>query len=305
MRHLRRLIVRMTVVCLGVLWAVGTLAAKDITFVTWNMQWFPSGKANQVLPAEVEMARTAQAARMLVQAVDETEGSMEHVVFCLQEIRDGSTCSNLIAHIDRERLRVAAVSGFRNPYGRLEMQQVAILTTLPVVEARSVPWRGEANLKFGRGFTYAILDIGEGELAAVFCIHLKSNLNRTGDLLETQMNIYKREATSQQILDRLRELRTRFGKRLSKVVVAGDFNTNEDQDMFVSEATLRSFYGAHFRNCFTGLRRKSRVTHPGTGGYPDATFDYILYRGFDDLVARKILPVPGLSDHRPVSITLR
>ena len=67
-----------------------------------------------------------------------------------------------------------------------------------------------------------------------------------------------------------------YGERLKRVVVAGDFNTNEDEETFVSESTLRSFYGAHFRSCFKGWRKHQRITHPGSGGYPDATFDSLI-----------------------------
>lgn len=281
--------------------------AVEVSFVTWNMNWFPSGAKDRRLSAEEELQRTAMAARALCEAVDAAEGRREQVVFCLQEVRDGMVCSNLVAQIDATRLRVAALSGFRDTYGKTLGQQMAILTTLPIVDSGFVNWHGEGNLLFGRGFTYAVLDLGDGELVAVFCIHLKSNLNLSRDDLETQRNIYKREATSRQILDRLRVFRTRFGERLAKVVVAGDFNTNEDDDTFVSEATLRSFYGAHFRNGFSRMPKELRVTWPGHGKFPDATFDYILYRGFDELVGRKILDVDarGLSDHRPVSVTLR
>lgn len=306
MRYLRWLSGRFRLLVLVLLSSLH-VGAGEITFVTWNMGWFPSGGRDRQLSVEEEMARTDLAARTLCEAVDTSGGRRDQVVFCLQEVRDGMVCSNLVAQIDPRRLRMAALSGFRDTYGKPLGQQMTILTTLPIVESGSITWHGEGNLRFGRGFSYAILDLGNEELVAVFCIHLKSNLNPAKDELETQRNIYKREATSRQILDRLRLFKSRYGDRLEKVVVAGDFNTNEDDETFVSEATLRAFYGAHFRNSFTGLRKSSRVTWPSRNGYPDATFDHILYRGFERPVGRKILDTDarGLSDHRPVAVTLR
>ena len=64
-------------------------------------------------------------------------------------------------------------------------------------------------------------------------MHLKSNVNFSGEELENQRNIYKREYAARQILEKLRELTGRYGKSLTRAVVAGDFNTNEDDERFV------------------------------------------------------------------------
>ena len=93
--------------------------------------------------------------------------------------------------------------------------------------------------------------------------------------------------------------------RARTVVVGGDFNTNDDDLEYVSEATIRSFYGAHFRSCFRDLKKSQKITHPGTNGFPDATFDYILYRGFERLVSRKIYPGAPESDHNLVALRLK
>jgi len=80
----------------------------------------------------------------------------------------------------------------------------------------------------------------------------------------------------------------------------------KDDDLeYVSEATLRSFYGAHFRSCFRDWKKSQKITHPGSGRFPDATFDYILYRGFERIVSRKIYTGVPLSDHNLVALRLR
>ena len=63
------------------------------------------------------------------------------------------------------------------------------------------------------------------------------------------------------------------------VVIGGDFNTNHDQEMFAAERTLDSLADAGYQNGFEGLPLSERVTHPGTHGFPDATFDFIFAKG--------------------------
>ena len=304
MRRLRGLSARLCALCAGL--AVLAAGAGELTCVTWNMKWFPSGGRGRRLSEAEERDRVASAARVLGAAVEAAGGRRDRAVFCLQEVRDGAVCSNLVDKIGGARLRVAALSAFRDVYGRPLGQQMAILSSLDVVEAASPSWHGAGGMQFGRGCAYAVLDLGDGTYAAVFCVHLKSNLNPAHDEVETQRNIYKREMTGQQVLDRLRTLRGCYGDRLGRVVVAGDFNTNEDDDTFVSEATLRAFYGAHFRNAFTDLLPAARVTWPARGNFPGATLDHILFRGFGRPEGRAILDVDalGLSDHRPVAVAL-
>ena len=116
---------------------------------------------------------------------------------------------------------------------------------------------------------------------------------------------YHREAAAAQVLAVVRKMRDGLPGKELRVVVGGDFNTNDDDLEYVSEATLRSFYGAHVRSCFRDLRKDQKVTRPGTNGFPDATFDYILYRGFERIVSRKIYPGAPVSDHNLVALRLR
>ena len=299
MQEMRRLI-SAAVFALCVL----TGEARDVVVTTWNMKWFPSGKADLRISQEFESFKIGKAGKMLSDAVSSvgfSEG--DGVIIMVEELRDEDVCSNLVARCAIGGLRVAAVSRFRDKAGYPLWQQNAIFTNLKVMESGYVPWQSEPNVDMPRGFTFVVLDVGDG-LIACFCIHLKANVNLTGEGIETQKNIYKREYASAQILEKLREMDKRYGDDMKRVVVAGDFNTNDDEDTFVSEATLRSFYGAHFKSCFKGLRKSQRVTHPASGGYPDCTFDYILYRGFGRGLERKIGIGHPISDHNPVSIKL-
>ena len=280
-------------------------AAGDVVIATWNMKWFPSGIADLRNDAATEKATVAKAGLMLSDAFKEqTRRSGADLIVLAQEVRDAETTSNYVHAAGVKGLKVVSVSNFKD--GDVPIwQQVAILSTLPVLDAGYATWAKGIGVSIPRGFAYALLDGGERGPIACFSLHLKSNLNRSGTDIEDQKNIYKREAAAAQILAVVRKMRNGLPGRELRVVVGGDFNTNDDDLEYVSEATLRSFYGAHFRSCFRDLRKDQRVTRPGTNGFPDATFDYILYRGFDRIVSRRIYPGQPVSDHNLVALRLR
>ena len=85
----------------------------------------------------------------------------------------------------------------------------------------------------------------------------------------------------------------------SAVIIGGDFNTNHDQTMFAAERTLDSLTTAGYRNGFEGLPLSERVTHLGTNGFPDATFDYLF--GKNVKFGKPIITKTNVSDHMPVT----
>ncbi len=277
----------------------------DVLVTTWNMKWFPSGIPDLRNEEAAEKATIARAGRLLADVYrEQTRKSGADLIVLAQEVRDAETMSDYARAAGVEGLKVVSVSNFKD--GDVPIwQQMAILSTLPVLDAGFATWAKGIGVSIPRGFAYALLDGGEAGPIACFSIHLKSNLNRSGTDVEGQRNIYKREAAAAQVLSVVRKMRDAFPDRELRVVVGGDFNTNDDDLEYVSEATLRSFYGAHFRSCFRDLRRDQKVTRPGTNGFPDATFDYILYRGFERIVSRKIYPGEPLSDHNLVALRLR
>jgi len=86
------------------------------------------------------------------------------------------------------------------------------------------------------------------------------------------------------------------------IVIGGDFNTNHDQAMFAAERTLDSLADAGYRNGFEELPLSQRVTHPGSHGFPDATFDYLFTR--DLKASQPIVSQTTASDHWPVTRNL-
>jgi len=87
------------------------------------------------------------------------------------------------------------------------------------------------------------------------------------------------------------------------IVIGGDFNTNRDQAMFAVERTLDSLADAEYQNGFEGLPLSERVTHPGTHGFPDATFDYVFAKGLT--ASQPTATRTNASDHWPVTRDFR
>ena len=291
-----RIALLVTVLAAATAWA-------DIAFATWNLHWFPSGRANRRMSETTERRHAkaiGEALGRMLESVCQTNGDF---VLFLQEVRDEKCCKSLMRYAGREDASVTSLSCFTDAAGIALWQQVAVISTLKPVETGFSKWLSKTPEPAPRGYAYAVFDCGADGKVACFSLHLKSNLNLSGSLYGQQRNIYLREMASTQVLAKIRSLRQTYGDRL-KIVVAGDFNTDTDDARFISEATLRSFYGAHFRSCFRGLKPEDRVTHPGTGSYPDATFDYILYFGFGDMTGRYLFPGSPYSDHNFVAITL-
>lgn len=296
----------MRIAVVAAILAVACLCRADVLVMTWNMKWFPSGKADvKNLPAQ-EAATISNAGTVLAGAVsDQTNRSSADLIVFAQEVRDAESVKAYAKASGLEGLKPVVVSNFMDNGGVPLWQQVAILTTLPVLDAGYAPWVNAGGVSIPRGFAYALLDGGEAGPIACFSLHLKSNLNQGGSDFEDQKNIYKREAAAAQILAIVRKLRDEHSGKELRILVGGDFNTNDDDLEYVSESTIRSFYGAHFRSCFRGLPKERKITHPGSNGFPDATFDYILYRGFERIVSRKIYYGQPVSDHNLVALRLR
>jgi endonuclease/exonuclease/phosphatase family metal-dependent hydrolase len=147
-----------------------------------------------------------------------------------------------------------------------------------------------------RGFAFAWFKIGNEDIG-VYSVHLKSNLITHGDKeAESAKNIQKREIAIAQLLTHVHDVIGTTIPTIKGVVIGGDFNTNHDQEMFAAERTLDSLVDA-------GLPLSERVTHPGTHGFPDATFDFIFTKGLT--ASQPTIPHSNASDHWPVTRDLR
>ena len=83
------------------------------------------------------------------------------------------------------------------------------------------------------------------------------------------------------------------------LIVGGDFNTNHDQAMFAAEKTLDTLTSAAYQSVFEGIPFEQRITHPGTHGFPEATFDFFF--GKNVKFAKPVITQTNVSDHLPVT----
>jgi endonuclease/exonuclease/phosphatase family metal-dependent hydrolase len=262
-----------------------------IRITTWNLEWFPSGSANEA-SLEQQNQRINQAADVL--------RPINPDIVLLQEVRDYDACTRLSEAIAPGTYHVAICSAFRERFqSGLGKQQVAIISKYQAQAAWSECWKLMSGIDPPRGFAFAWLKIGNEDLG-VYSVHLKSNLITRGDREgETGKNIRKREVAVAQLLTHIHDVIGTTMPTIKSIVIGGDFNTNHDQAMFAAERTLDSLADAGYQNGFEGLALSQRVTHPGSYGFPDATFDFIFAKGLT--ASQSTITRTTASDHWPVT----
>jgi endonuclease/exonuclease/phosphatase family metal-dependent hydrolase len=141
--------------------------------------------------------------------------------------------------------------------------------------------------------------IGNADIG-VYSVHLKSNLVTHGNAeIETAKNMRKREVSTQQLLAHIHDMIGTTIPSIKGLIIGGDFNTNHDQAMFVTEKTFDTLGTGALRDVFEKLPLEQRITHPGTHGFPDATFDYFF--GKNVQMGKPIITQTNVSDHLPVT----
>jgi endonuclease/exonuclease/phosphatase family metal-dependent hydrolase len=293
MQDLRRLILRPALVALWLL-AACVSHGESLRVTTWNLHDFPSGVYNLRKP-EVEPENIRKAAEVISERDPE--------VLLLEEIRDGDACRALIEALKPRQYHLAVCSEFKDVAGIPQFQQVAIVSKRPALKAGWGKWKTQGVVEPPRGFAYAVFQMGD-ETILFYALHLKSNRSGGGDPeRETQLNILKRELAMEQLLRHAEEIGSKMEIRPSTVVVGGDMNTNGDNVLFASERTLGLLRESGFQGCFDQTQFQDRITCPGKGRYPDATFDYIFFRGMTMGAGPNVTP-NRVSDHNPVTCVL-
>lgn len=303
------------------------LLFADLLVGTWNMNWFPSGRAEHSVPVPIAEQRMNVAARSVRDELARNRRPGDHVVIFLQELRSEQVASNFVARIGIPGLKLASASAFRNFDGRLGWQQVAVATDLPILDA-SYSWWRKVWIRSGvtvmppRGYAYALLDGGKAGPIACYSVHLKSNYGaKTAE--DRESNIHKREYSIRQLVALAEP--PKKGRRKPRnqaqvvgvsnaepfrVLVGGDFNTDPFSGDFKDEKTVSLLTDAGFKNCFQGAPLFERSTHPGRGRYPDSTLDFVFHRGFEVQSRRWLAPIAQegdvtISDHRMVWVVLK
>jgi endonuclease/exonuclease/phosphatase family metal-dependent hydrolase len=271
--------------------AAPALEAAPIRVTTWNLEWFPNGTPKELPRAEQDV-RIAAAADVL--------RPLNPDIILLQEIKDLDACTRLAEAIRPNTYRVAICSAFRegNSPG-IGKQQVAVLAKEQAQAAWAESWKSMNGVDPPRGFAFASFKIG-GVDVGVYSLHLKSNLVMHGDkTAEAQKNRLKREVSIEQVLNHIRNDIPRKLPTVKSFVVGGDFNTNLDQPEFAGEKTITKLTDGGFRSAMEGTPLFERITHPGSGPYPDATFDYLF--GYNLAPGKVQIIESDASDHLPVT----
>jgi endonuclease/exonuclease/phosphatase family metal-dependent hydrolase len=247
-----------------VLFVVGSALGQSparFRITTWNLEWFPNGSPHDATPEK-------QAQR--IQAAADVLKKLNPDILLLQEVRDYDACARLGDAIQPGAYQVAICSAFKG--GK---QQEAIVAKIPAQAAWSEPWKSMEGIDPPRGFAFAWFKIGSVDIG-VYSLHLKSNLVTHGNAeIETAQNIRKREVSIQQLLTHIHDVIGTVIPSIKGLIVGGDFNTNHDQAMFAAEKTLDTLSSAAYQSVFEGIAFEQRITHPGSHGFPDATFDYL------------------------------
>jgi len=256
-----------------------------IRITTWNLEWFPNGSPREASPEK--QAQRIEAAADVLRKLDPD-------ILLLQEMRDYDACARLGEAIHPGLYQVAICSAFKG--GK---QQEAIVAKIPAQAAWSESWRSIEGIDPPRGFAFAWFKIGNGDIG-VYSLHLKSNLVTHGNTeIETAQNIRKREVSIQQLLAHIHDIIGTSIPSIKGLVIGGDFNTNHDQAMFVAEKTLNTLTSAAYQSVFEGIPFEQRITHPGSHGFPDATFDYLF--GKNVRIGKPVMTQTNVSDHLPVT----
>ena len=287
LRNYRR--ISLGIVCAILLVAPAFSFAAPIRVTTWNLEWFPNGTPKEAPPAE-QQTRIHAAADVL--------RALNSDIILLQEVRDYAAVQQLIDAIKPGSYHIAICSAFKDSFQKgLGKQQVVILAREPAQAAWAEPWKSMQGVDPPRGFAFAWLKV-KGTDVGVYCVHLKSNLVMHGDkAAEGAKNVRKREVASGQLLDHIRTVVAEKMPSVRSFIIGGDFNTNIDE--FGAETTLTQLQQDGFQNALGDLARNMRVTHPGSHGYPDATFDYLLAK--NGKILKPTITKSQASDHLPVT----
>lgn len=275
-----------------------------VRFTFWNVQWFPGRQPDA---GEVARARHVAAVAPVVRRLNPD-------VLGLEEVADADAVRRLTDGLPGD-YRVDVVTDFRRETtqrgeGEPTRQQIALASRLPLVRAGWEPWRpGAGGVQPRRGFALAVYRPAPGQVLVVYGLHLKSN--RFDEPGGAAANERMRAESVRQLLAHARATAAACAPLGAVTVVfGGDFNTSLDDPRFDAEDSLRALLRDRYRWAWQHVPPAARITLPGSGHYPDATFDHVFFRPSAAAASARLLGAGveptgyECSDHRPVTVTL-
>lgn len=245
------------------------------------MEWFPSKSAKDEAGA---------AAR--IKAAQEVLKSIPSDIYLFQEVNDWAAMQAVVKAM--EGYQVNMVTAFKG-----SRQQMAVVSRYPVDSAWYESFASYDNDTKAppRGFAFAALQPSQGQFILCYSVHLKSNRG------EKEKNIRAREEGARQLIKHVADMTAIYGAKGSvSVIIAGDFNTLQDDPKFAEEKTLGLFLKDGFQWSWNEIPKEQRTTWPGSGGFSDATFDHFFTKGLPAATV-KVLGHTEVSDHNPVLLS--
>lgn len=274
-------------------------ATQDVRIAAWNMKWFPAGH-----PVLLDKDRRPQSEFKRIDSAARFIAWQQADLVMLEEVRNRDACEMLCAQEALAGWSVDSITEFpQAEEATIPPHQNAIISRYAAVDSGWRHWKAEDGITPPRGFVYAVYDFN-GTLCAVIGVHLKSNYipddSPDKDRLPA-LNRRMREISSRQIAEFVRELEERDfgGRKVSEVIVAGDFNTSVFDPKYDGERTVPQMLGAGFRDCFDGV--VERDTMPESKWYPATCFDYMFAKGPAGFYGAVVAPTSWTSDHRMIS----
>ncbi|MDQ6764637.1 MAG: hypothetical protein M3Z22_00825, partial [Verrucomicrobiota bacterium] len=123
-----------------------------------------------------------------------------------------------------------------------------------------------------------------------------------GEIVE---DIAIREESMRQLLAHMNAMQTAYEKLGALTwIVGGDFNTAPDDSRLKNEKTTEMLLRAGFHWSWQEVPFANRITMPGDGRYPPASFDHIFFRNAALMHAEVLPTLKTSSDHRAVRAQL-
>ena len=285
LKQLRFLFVALTAITLA---ATSLHAAAPLKVVSWNLEWFPGHRPT---------ASAAEADEHMKLAKDAIKALNPDVLIGI-EVRDWAAFNELVSVVPG--LTTHVVSSFIDTEtGEIRNQQIGIASKLTCRAAGWEPWK--ANIpNHHRGFSWTALEQKGGSLLMIYGNHLKSNRGAPAEVTAMRNDQAKQLIAQRAIMEK-----AFTGKKIAGWILAGDFNTNQD-NQFPGDHVVADLTAAGFRNTRADVPQEKRLTWRGDkfGNYKPTTFDYIFTHGLGDLTAIQLDSSREVSDHHAIELDL-
>jgi endonuclease/exonuclease/phosphatase family metal-dependent hydrolase len=215
----------------------------------------------------------------------------------MEEVRDWASAALAVKPLAGFKVDVCA--NFPSREGQGHAQEPAITSRLQPLSAWAEEWKASQGIAPPRGFAFAAYQLKPRQLALVYALHLKSN---RGDLSE---NVPMRQEAIRQLRGHMEAMEKAYAPLGSLVwIVGGDFNTSLDDPQFAAETSLRDLKAAGFSWGWENSGPSARLTLPGKGRYPSASFDHVFFKGARLRQSRVVNTSSLASDHHAIVTTV-